>query len=55
MVGGGQGAFISGVYRIAARIDGKWDLVAGALSPDTDRAAASAAELGLAVDRPYAS
>ena len=55
MVGGGQGAFISGFYRIAARIDGKWDLMAGALSSDTDRAAASAAELGLAVDRPYAS
>ena len=29
--------------------------MAGALSSDTDRAAASAAELGLAVDRPYAS
>ena len=51
MVGGGQGAFIGVVHRIAARIDGKWDLVAGALSSDTDRAAASAAELGLAVDR----
>lgn len=55
MVGGGQGAFIGGVYQIAARIDGKWDLMAGALSSDTDRAAASAAELGLTVDRPYAS
>ena len=29
--------------------------MASALSSDTDRAAASAAELGLAVDRPYAS
>ena len=54
-VGGGQGAFIGGAHRIAARIDGKWDLVAGALSSDTERAAASAAELSLAADRSYAS
>ncbi len=32
MVGGGQGAFIGGVHRIAARIDGEFQLVAGALS-----------------------
>lgn len=47
MVGGGQGAFIGGVHRIAARIDGHWDLVAGALSADPNRAMASANELGL--------
>lgn len=55
MVGGGQGAFIGGVHRIAARLDGKWNLVAGALSSDPDRAAVSAAELGIAPDRTYAS
>ncbi|SMR71052.1 Predicted dehydrogenase [Aliiroseovarius halocynthiae] len=55
MVGGGQGAFIGGVHRIASRIDGRFDLVAGALSSDPDRAAASAAELGIAPDRSYAS
>ena len=55
MVGGGQGAFIGGVHRIAARIDGKWELVAGALSSDPDRAAVSAAELGLVADRSYSS
>ncbi len=54
MVGGGQGAFIGGVHRIAARIDGQWDLVAGALSSDPDRARASAADLGIAPDRAYA-
>lgn len=54
MVGGGQGAFIGGVHRIAARIDGQWDLVAGALSSDPDRARASAEELGIAPDRSYA-
>lgn len=54
MVGGGQGAFIGAVHRIAARLDGQWDLVAGALSSDPQRAAQSAAELGIAPDRAYA-
>ncbi|MEY3308083.1 MAG: hypothetical protein RLZZ413_2121 [Pseudomonadota bacterium] len=54
MVGGGQGAFIGAVHRIAARLDGKWDLVAGAFSSDPLRAATSAAELGIAPDRAYA-
>lgn len=53
MVGGGQGAFIGGVHRIAARLDGKWELVAGAFSSDAKRAAASAADLGIAPDRAY--
>ena len=52
MVGGGQGAFIGAVHRIAARMDGQFRLVAGALSADPDRAAASARELGL--ERSYA-
>ena len=55
MVGGGQGAFIGGVHRIASRIDDRWELVAGALSSDAARAAASAAELGIAPDRSYDS
>ncbi|MFW2541478.1 Gfo/Idh/MocA family protein [Primorskyibacter sp. 2E107] len=55
MVGGGQGAFIGGVHRIAARIDGQWELVAGALSSDAERARASAAELNIAPDRAYTS
>ena len=55
MVGGGQGAFIGGVHRFAARLDGKWELVAGALSSDLERAASSAADLGIAPDRTYAS
>ena len=38
MVGGGQGAFIGAVHRIAARIDGEFELVAGALSSDPARA-----------------
>ena len=40
-MGGGQGAFIGGVHRIAARLDGHYQLVAGALSSDPGRALAS--------------
>lgn len=55
MVGGGQGAFIGGVHRIAARLDGEFELVAGALSSDPERARASGRELGLDPERCYAS
>ena len=55
MVGGGRGAFIGAVHRIAARMDDRWELVAGALSADPDRAVASAADLHIAPDRAYAS
>jgi predicted dehydrogenase len=55
MVGGGQGAFIGAVHRIAARIDGEFELVAGALSSSPERAKASAAELGLDPERSYGS
>lgn len=55
MVGGGQGAFIGAVHRLAARMDDQFELVAGALSSDRKRALASAAELGLAPDRSYGS
>jgi predicted dehydrogenase len=47
MVGGGEGAFIGAVHRMAARIDDRFELVAGALSSDPQRAAASAAMIGL--------
>jgi predicted dehydrogenase len=55
MVGGGAGAFIGYVHRIAARIDGDYDLVAGALSSNPDTARASGRELGLEEDRIYTS
>lgn len=51
MVGGGEGAFIGAIHRIAARMDGRFRLVAGALSSDPDRAQASACAVGL--DRSY--
>lgn len=53
MVGGGQGAFIGAVHRIAARIDDQFQLVAGALSSDPQRAITSAAALGIAPERAY--
>jgi predicted dehydrogenase len=55
MVGGGQGAFIGAVHRIAARLDGAYVLVCGALSSDPARAHVSAAEIGLDPGRSYGS
>ena len=48
MVGGGEGAMIGAVHRIAARMDGQFVLVAGALSSTPERARESGAALGLA-------
>jgi predicted dehydrogenase len=53
MVGGGRGAFIGAVHRLAARMDDHYQLVAGALSSDPERSKASGDELGLAADRIY--
>ena len=53
MVGGGEGAFIGAVHRIASRIDDHYDLVAGALSSTPDKARRSGAALGLEPDRIY--
>ncbi|MFC3163954.1 Gfo/Idh/MocA family protein [Ciceribacter thiooxidans] len=55
MVGGGQGAFIGGVHRMAARLDDHFDLVAGALSSTPERSLASGRELGLDPARCYGS
>ncbi len=55
MVGGGRGAFIGAVHRIAARMDDQFELVAGALSSNPDNAKLSAADLHIAADRAYTS
>ena len=55
MVGGGRGAFIGAVHRIASRIDDKYELVAGALSSNPENAKASAEDLLIAPERSYAS
>jgi predicted dehydrogenase len=55
MVGGGRGAFIGAVHRIAARMDDRFELVAGALSSNPENAKLSAADLHIAADRAYTS
>ena len=55
MVGGGQGAFIGAVHRIASRIDDEYELVAGALSSEAKRARDSALAIGITPDRAYGS
>lgn len=47
MIGGGRGAFIGGVHRMAARLDDRFVLVAGALASEPQRAMDSAADLGI--------
>ena len=54
MVGGGAGGFIGAVHRLAARMDDRYELVAGALSSDPERAAQSAEALHIHPDRAYA-
>ncbi|WP_411196429.1 Gfo/Idh/MocA family protein [Rhizobium sp.] len=55
MVGGGAGAFIGAVHRIAARIDDQYDLIAGALSSTPEKAVQSGRDLGLDPSRTYSS
>jgi predicted dehydrogenase len=53
MVGGGPGAFIGAVHRIAARMDDRFELVAGALSSDPKRGRSGALDLHISPDRAY--
>ena len=55
MVGGGEGSFMGEVHRMAARLDGSFDCVAGALSSSVEKARRSGQALGLAPDRIYDS
>ena len=55
MIGGGRGAFIGGVHRIAAAMDGQAELVAGAFSSDAARSRVSGADLFLDPSRVYGS
>lgn len=55
MVGGGSGAFIGSVHRIAALMDGHIEMVCGALSSDPGRSKSSGAEWYLAGERVYGS
>ena len=53
MIGGGQGAFIGAVHRLCARMDDKYEFVAGCLSSTPEKAAKSAEEIGLDPSRSY--
>lgn len=55
MVGGGQGAFIGAVHRMAAFLDGEIELVCGAFSADSQRSRASGLSLFLDENRSYTS
>jgi predicted dehydrogenase len=55
MIGGGRGAFIGAVHRIAAQMDGQAELVAGAFSSDAERSKLSGADLFLDPTRVYGS
>jgi predicted dehydrogenase len=53
MVGGGRGAFIGAVHRIAAALDQQIELVCGAFSSDPERSKASGADFFLPANRCY--
>ena len=55
MIGGGRGAFIGAVHRIAARLDDRYELVAGVFSSDPQRSRDSGAELLVDAHRCYGS
>jgi predicted dehydrogenase len=55
MVGGGRGAFIGAVHRMAAALDGQIELVCGAFSSDPQRSKDSGADFFLPPERVYAS
>lgn len=55
MIGGGQGAFIGEIHRMAARLDGQIELVAGAFSRNYENTLATGRALGIAEDRLYQS
>jgi predicted dehydrogenase len=55
MVGGGRGAFIGAVHRMAAALDGEIELVCGAFSSSPEKSKASGADLFLPSDRSYGS
>ncbi len=55
VIGGGSGSFIGGMHRMAARIDDCYELVAGVLSSDAERAVIRAKEIGPEKGRGYTS
>lgn len=55
MVGGGRGAFIGSVHRMAANLDGKIELIAGCFSSDPEKSRLSGEDFFLSSDRVYST
>ena len=53
VIGGGPGSFIGPVHRTAAKLDDRFEIVAGVFSSDADRSRAAARAIGIAADRSY--
>ncbi|MEO6059120.1 MAG: Gfo/Idh/MocA family oxidoreductase, partial [Candidatus Limnocylindria bacterium] len=54
VIGGGPGSFIGAMHRTAARLDGRYELVAGVVSTDPARSRKAAAGMGIDPSRAYA-
>ena len=54
VIGGGPGSFIGAMHRQAARLDDRYELVAGVLSSNPEKARSASLEIGLAPERAYA-
>ncbi len=55
VIGGGPGSFIGAMHRAAARLDDRYELVAGVLSSNPDRSKTFGADIGISADRAYGS
>jgi len=53
VIGGGPGSFIGGMHRAAARMDGRYEIVAGVVSSDSERSRQAATEMGIDTSRAY--
>ncbi|GMR02069.1 MAG: Gfo/Idh/MocA family oxidoreductase [Acidimicrobiia bacterium] len=53
LVGGGPGSFIGSTHRAAARLDDRYEIVAGVVSSDPQRSVTAAESIGISADRAY--
>src|SRR6266511_2907295 len=53
VIGGGPGSFIGAMHRTAARLDGRYQLVAGVVSSDPERSTRAATAMGIEPARAY--
>jgi predicted dehydrogenase len=53
VIGGGPGSFIGAIHRQAARLDNRYEIIAGVLSSNPERAKKAGLEIGLDADRAY--